>query len=119
MKQQYIAALLLTTTLSVQAAPPQKIELLHYPAPQNLDFAQVSGSKKSITINGQTVKYRAFEHIVYVMKPTDTRYQIMNVYIPEAYFQGGNISALAKTTATLHLPFPNYLHSNYRRTAKM
>ena len=104
MKQQYIAALLLTTALSTQAAPPQKIELPHYPVPQNLNFAQVSGSQKSITIDGQTVKYRAFEHIVYVMKPTDTRYQIMNVYIPEAYFQGGQINGFTKDTAPIFFP---------------
>ena len=83
MKLQRIPALLLAAALSTQAAPPQKAELPRYPAPKNLDFSQVAGSLHTINVNGQSVPYRAFEHIVYVMKPADTRYQIMNVYIPE------------------------------------
>lgn len=38
------------------------------------------------------------------MKPTDTRYQIMNVYIPEAYFQGGQINGFTKDTAPIFFP---------------
>ena len=104
MKLQRIPALLLAAALSAQAAPPQKAELPRYPAPKNLDFAQVAGSLHTINVNGQSVPYRAFEHIVYVMKPADTRYQIMNVYIPEAYFQGGSINGFTKDTAPIFFP---------------
>lgn len=104
MKLQRIPALLLAAALSTQAAPPQKAELPRYPAPRNLDFSQVAGSLHTITVNGQSVPYRAFEHIVYVMKPADTRYQIMNVYIPEAYFQGGSINGFTKDTAPIFFP---------------
>ena len=104
MKLQRIPALLLAATLSAQAAPPQKAELPRYPAPKNLDFSQVAGSLHTINVNGQSVPYRAFEHIVYVMKPADTRYQIMNVYIPEAYFQGGSINGFTKDTAPIFFP---------------
>ena len=104
MKLQRISALLLAAVLSAQAAPPQKAELPRYPAPKNLDFSQVSGSLRTIDVNGQNVPYRAFEHIVYVMKPADTRYQIMNVYIPEAYFQGGSINGFTKNTAPIFFP---------------
>lgn len=101
MKLQHIPALLLATALSAQAASPQQAELPRYPVPKNLDFAQVAGSLRTITVNGQSVQYRAFEHIVYVMKPVDTRYQIMNVYIPEAYFQGGSVNGFTKDSAPI------------------
>lgn len=78
--------------------------LPRYPAPKNLDFSQVSGSLHTITVNGQSVQYRSFKHIVYVMKPADTRYQIMNVYIPEAYFQSGSINGFTKNTAPIFFP---------------
>ena len=104
MKLQRIPALLLAAALSAQAAPPQKAELPRYPAPKNLDFSQVAGSLHTINVNGQSVPYRAFEHIVYVMKPADTRYQIMNVYIPEAYFHGGSINGFTKNTAPIFFP---------------
>ena len=104
MKLQRIPALLLAAALSAQAASPQKAELPRYPAPKNLDFAQVAGSLHTINVNGQSVQYRAFEHIVYVMKPADTRYQIMNVYIPEAYFQGGSINGFTKDSAPIFFP---------------
>lgn len=104
MKLQRIPALLLAAALSAQAAPPQKAELPRYPAPKNLDFSQVAGSLHTINVNGQSVQYRAFEHIVYVMKPADTRYQIMNVYIPEAYFQGGSINGFTQNTAPIFFP---------------
>ena len=104
MKLQRISALLLAAALSAQAAPPQKAELPRYPAPKNLDFSQVAGSLHTITVNEQSVPYRAFEHIVYVMKPADTRYQIMNVYIPEAYFHGGSINDYTADTAPIFLP---------------
>ena len=104
MKLQQIPALLLATALSAQAASPQQAELPRYPEPEHLDFAQVSGSLHTITVNGQSVQYRAFEHIVYVMKPVDTRYQIMNVYIPEAYFQGGSINGFTKDSTPIFFP---------------
>ena len=104
MKLQRIPALLLAAVLSAQAAPPQKAELPRYPAPKNLDFSKVAGSLHTINVNGQSVPYRAFEHIVYVMKPADTRYQIMNVYIPEAYFHGGSINGFTKNTAPIFFP---------------
>ena len=53
-----------------------------------LDFDAKNYTVKSIEVNGQTIQYRAFENIVYVTHPVDTKYQRMNVYVPEAYYQG-------------------------------
>jgi len=42
-------------------------------------------------VNGETVKFRAFEKIVYVQNPVEPDYQTLNIYVPEAYFNNGKI----------------------------
>ena len=91
MNQPLSAALLAALAAPAFAAPAQKAELPRFPTPKNLNFAQVQGKSQSFELNGQTIRYRAFENIVYVLKPADSRYRTLNVYIPEAYFTGGNI----------------------------
>ncbi|MDO4434485.1 MAG: subtype B tannase [Alysiella sp.] len=122
MKQNKIMSLIVLTALtacshstnqnipiqtSEQKAPvmsPKKTELTQHPIPQNLDFSQLKGETKSFELNGQTVSYRAFENIVYVLNPSDTRYQFMNVYIPEAYFKGESVDGFNAQTAPIFLP---------------
>jgi len=98
------AALLAALAAPAFAAPAQKAELPRFPTPKNLNFAQVQGKSQSFELNGQTVRYRAFENIVYVLKPADTRYQTLNVYIPEAYFSGGSIDGYTAQTAPIFFP---------------
>ncbi len=64
----------------------------------SLEFNTTNYTTKTLTVDGQTVTYRAYENIVYVKNPVDINYEIMNVYIPEEYFQGksiGNFTALS------------------------
>ncbi|SIS08727.1 hypothetical protein SAMN02745664_1252 [Moraxella cuniculi DSM 21768] len=82
----------------------QRSELTRLPAPADLDFAKQSGSVQQFELEGQTVRYRAFENIVYVLNPVDTRYQFMNIYIPEAYFQDESIDDFTAETAPIFLP---------------
>lgn len=72
--------------------------------PRTLDFSQLSGSLKSFELDGKTINYRAFENIVYVTNPIDSRYQNMNIYIPEAYFQQGTIDGWNADTAPIFFP---------------
>jgi hypothetical protein len=53
---------------------------------------------------GKTVKVRAFEKIIYVANPVDTTKQILNIYIPEEYFNGGTIDGYTATTAPIFFP---------------
>lgn len=69
-----------------------------------LVFDTTSGATQSIEVNGQTVQYRAFEHIVYVKNPVDRKFQQMNIYIPEAYFKGQKIGGFTAKTAPIFLP---------------
>lgn len=74
------------------------------PAPADLDFARQSGRKQQFELDGKTVHYRAFENIVYVLKPVDTRHQHMNIYIPEAYFNGESIEGFDVNSAPIFFP---------------
>ncbi|OYU65956.1 MAG: alpha/beta hydrolase [Cytophagaceae bacterium BCCC1] len=53
---------------------------------------------------GKSIKVRAFERIVYIANPTDVAQQIINIYIPEEYFIGGNINGYTATTAPIFFP---------------
>lgn len=52
----------------------------------DLDFSKQKYTEQSIEVNGQAVKFRAYENVVYVRNPVDTRYEIINIYVPEAYY---------------------------------
>lgn len=56
------------------------------------------------SFNGQTLKFRAFEKIVYVKKPVEVDYQTLNFYVPEAYFEQGEINGFTAQTAPIFLP---------------
>lgn len=48
---------------------------------------------------GKRLVYRAYEDLVYVKRPSAPEYQKMNIYVPEAYWEGGSIGAYDKNTA--------------------
>lgn len=106
-KATFLTACVLLTcgsTAAQTAAPNDNQPLQQHPVPTHLDFARLQGQVASFELNGQTVHYRAFENIVYVLKPADTRYQVMNIYIPEAYFKGGSMGGFSADTAPIFLP---------------
>jgi len=70
----------------------------------SLDFDTKNYTSKTITVNNKTVKYRAYENVVYVKNPVDTKYESMNIYIPEEYFQGESVSSYTVDTAPIFLP---------------
>jgi hypothetical protein len=65
----------------------------------SLAFDTASYSSVTFTVNGTDIPVRAYENIVYVRYPVDTTYETMNVYIPEAYFQGGSVNGYTAETA--------------------
>jgi len=74
------------------------------PAGDSLIFDASRYEAQEITVGGQAIKVRAFENIVYVRKPVDANYQLMNIYIPEAYFQGQSVGGFTAQTAPIFLP---------------
>ena len=72
----------------------------------SLDFAADKYTAKTAEVNGATIAYRAYEGIPYVSKPVEPDYQQINIYIPEAYFNGGSINGYSAATAPIFLPNP-------------
>mgnify|MGYP000900060376 CR=1 FL=1 len=70
----------------------------------DLDFSKQPYTAQTAEVNGQTVQYRAFENIPYVKNPVEAGYQTINIYIPEAYFNGGSINGYTTATAPVFLP---------------
>ena len=56
-----------------------------------LVFHPAHFQKQEVTVNDQTIAVRAWENVVYVRQPVDAKYQAMNIYVPEAYFQGASV----------------------------
>ena len=52
----------------------------------SLDFDPAQYGEKTATVNG--------ENIPYVANPVDAAHQAINIYIPAAYYNGGNITAI-------------------------
>ena len=70
----------------------------------SLDFAADKYEAKTAQVNGATIHYRAYEGIPYVSKPVEPEYQQINIYIPEAYYEGGSINGFTKDTAPIFFP---------------
>lgn len=70
----------------------------------SLVFDETDYEIKSIDVNGKTIKYRAYENIVYVENPVDTKYQVINFYVPIEYYEGKSINGYTKETAPIFLP---------------
>lgn len=73
-------------------------------AVNTLAFNAQNHTKHTIDLNGTAIKYRAYEHIVYVKNPIDAKYQQLNIYIPEAYFEGKTVGRWSAKTAPIFLP---------------
>lgn len=70
----------------------------------NLTFDADTCPTITETRNDVTVTYRSCEDIVYVSNPVDAGYQRMNVYVPEAYYQGGSLNGFSAGNAPIFLP---------------
>lgn len=69
-----------------------------------LDFNTANFTTKTLDIDGHKVTYRAYENIVYVEHPVDSRAERMNIYIPEAYYKGESIGRFNAHTAPIFMP---------------
>ncbi len=69
-----------------------------------LEFNDKHYRSLETAVNGEKVKFRAFEKIVYVQNPLEPDYQTINFYVPEAYFNNGEINGFNAQTAPIFLP---------------
>ncbi len=69
-----------------------------------LTFDPAKFTVQTQEFQGKTVKVRAFEKIIYVANPVDTTKQILNIYVPEEYFNGGTINGYTAASAPIFFP---------------
>jgi hypothetical protein len=72
--------------------------------PISLAFNAKNFSPQELTLNGKSIKVRAYENIIYVQNPVDTAYQKLNIYVPDAYYQGQSINGYTAATAPVFFP---------------
>lgn len=70
----------------------------------NLKFDPTRYEIKTVTHDGQTLTYRAYEHIVYVENPVDAEIQYLNIFAPECYYAGESINGYALKSAPIFMP---------------
>ncbi|QLB42493.1 alpha/beta hydrolase [Mannheimia pernigra] len=73
----------------------------------DLNFNDQNYRTIETAINGEKVRFRAFERIVYVKNPVEPEYQSMNIYVPESYYNEGEINGYKADTAPIF--FQNWI----------
>ena len=68
-----------------------------------LTFPAGKGQVKTVTLEGRTITFRAFEQIDYCTNPKDP-IQKLNVFVPEGYYHDEVINGYTKDTAPVFLP---------------
>lgn len=70
----------------------------------DLKFDEQKYTIETITLDNKTLKYRAFENIIYVKYPVDTNFQKLSIFVPETYYAGNSIGNYNLKTAPNFLP---------------
>lgn len=70
----------------------------------DLEFDDQQYTIETITLDNQTLRYRAFENIIYVKNPVDTNFQKLSIFVPETYYAGNSIGNYNLKTAPIFLP---------------
>lgn len=70
---------------------------------KDLCFDSTAYTTKHCTLAGSTVRYRAFENIVYCAAPVDP-IQKLNLYVPEDYYDGAQHNGYTLHTAPIFVP---------------
>jgi hypothetical protein len=73
-------------------------------AGSGLNFNPDKYEIQTLTYNGKEIRVRAFEKIVYVEKPVDTTYQVLNFYVPEEYYRNKSINGYNAQNAPIFFP---------------
>lgn len=59
---------------------------------------------RELTLENETISYRAFLNLPYVERPVNAEYQQMNIFAPEVYYAGGSINGYDLNTAPVFMP---------------
>lgn len=59
---------------------------------------------EELSLDNETIRFRAFRNLAYVERPVNERYQRMNIYVPETYYEGFVINGYSLNTAPVFMP---------------
>ncbi|WP_143461375.1 subtype B tannase [Levilactobacillus enshiensis] len=68
-----------------------------------LRFDETNYQSATATVDGETLTYRCFMDLPYVSRPVDD-IQKLNVFVPEAYFNGQRINGYNRVSAPIFMP---------------
>lgn len=71
----------------------------------SLEFNEQDYEVRTLTMGDTTIRFRAFENRVYVQNPVDVEHQKLNLYVPEAFYEGKTVNGY--TGKTVPIFFPN------------
>ena len=58
---------------------------------------------ETIQVDGTEVVSRSFKNVLYVANPADEEQEVMNIYVPEGYFNGETINGYTAETAPIYM----------------
>lgn len=90
--------------LAITSSPAAILHAKNSTASTSLNFNAKNYTLETVKVDGTEIRVRAYKNIVYVQHPVDKTYQSMNIYIPEAYFNGKRINGYDARTAPVFLP---------------
>ncbi len=70
----------------------------------SLTFDPSKFTAQTQEFQGKSIKVRAYERVIYVANPADAGQEVLNIYVPEEYFNGGSINGYTATTAPIFFP---------------
>lgn len=68
----------------------------------SLVFDPSSYETETIQVDGTAITSRSFKQVPYVSTPLDAEQQMMNIYVPEAYYQGKSVNGYTIDTAPIY-----------------
>lgn len=57
-----------------------------------LVFDQEKYTVETVTMEGQTLTYRAYEDIPYVTNPVDDKMERLSIFVPEVFYEGKSVN---------------------------
>lgn len=69
-----------------------------------MKFDKTCYEVEEVTLEGETVRFRAFRNLVYVERPVNEDFQKMNIFVPEVYYEGGTLNGYDLDSAPVFMP---------------
>lgn len=69
-----------------------------------MNFDKTNFSAETLTLDGITIRFRAWRNLSYADRPADPEYQQMNIFAPEAYYEGESINGYDINSAPIFMP---------------